>query len=127
MDLTDPEYALAWPREVFVAEALGMMQTAREDRSFRADYGLLLEEAFMGDAPAREYSARGYTTRGISALTNETVKSQWSPSWCVVLTNCPLHDGDRHTSPAEMLPRRPLPCPPVSPIGWVQSYDSANS
>lgn len=58
MDLTDPEYALTWPREVFVAEATNMMKTERERRSFHADYAFLLEEAFAGSAPATEYSAR---------------------------------------------------------------------
>jgi len=58
MDLTDPEYALTWPREVFVAEATSMMKTEQERRSFHADYAFLLEEAFAGSAPATEYSAR---------------------------------------------------------------------
>ncbi|EKT79045.1 hypothetical protein WSS_A29184 [Rhodococcus opacus M213] len=57
MDLTDPEYALKWPREVFVAEATDMMRTDRERQSFRADYTLLLEEAFAGSAPATEHSS----------------------------------------------------------------------
>ncbi len=57
MDLTDPEYALTWPREVFVAEAKDMMRTDAERQSFYADYALLLEEAFAGSAPATEYSS----------------------------------------------------------------------
>jgi hypothetical protein len=58
MDLTDPEYALTWPREVFVAEATSLMKTEQERRSFHADYAFLLEEAFAGSAPATEHSAR---------------------------------------------------------------------
>ncbi|MGU3586943.1 hypothetical protein ACLBYD_27805 [Rhodococcus sp. C26F] len=57
MDLNDPEYTLTWPREVFVAEATGMMKTERERHSFHAYYALLLKEAFSGSAPATEHSA----------------------------------------------------------------------
>ncbi|PBC35384.1 hypothetical protein CJ179_48190 [Rhodococcus sp. ACS1] len=62
MDLTDPEYALAWPREVFVAEANAMMKAERERTSFRANYELLLEEAFVGKAPMMDYSASPKST-----------------------------------------------------------------
>ncbi|MDR6912977.1 hypothetical protein J2W54_004990 [Rhodococcus fascians] len=57
LDLTDPEFALLWPREVFLTEAIDMMKSEASRRSFRADYEFLLSEAFAGSAPAREYAA----------------------------------------------------------------------
>ncbi|OMQ28578.1 hypothetical protein BK799_29655 [Rhodococcus sp. D-1] len=67
MDLTDPEYALKWPREVFIAEATEMMRADRDRQSFTADYAFLLQEAFAGSAPADEY----LSIRGMAEWTSE--------------------------------------------------------
>ncbi|MCD2099975.1 hypothetical protein [Rhodococcus rhodochrous] len=76
MDLTDPEFTLTWPREVFITEATSMMRAERERRSFHADYAFLLEEAFAGSVPATEYSAR----KGMLDWTGDA-RSTWPSSF----------------------------------------------
>ena len=51
-DATDPspQYELAWPRELFVAEATALLNDLSNPR-WREDAELLLEEAFAGSAP----------------------------------------------------------------------------
>ncbi|OMQ25318.1 hypothetical protein [Rhodococcus sp. D-1] len=75
MDLTDPEYALKWPREVFIAEATEMMRADRDRHSFTADYAFLLQEAFVGSAPADEY----VSIKGMAEWTSEPAAA-WGKS-----------------------------------------------
>lgn len=52
LDLTDPEFVLEWPKEIFKAETLSLL--GRYDDPTKP-FEFLLEEAFAGSTPAREF------------------------------------------------------------------------
>lgn len=62
-DATDPspQYELAWPRELFVAEATALRNDLSNPR-WLEDAELLLEEAFTGSAP-KGRSSNGQVAR----------------------------------------------------------------
>lgn len=139
MDLTDPEYALKWPREVFVAEAIDMMRADRERHSFHANYTFLLEEAFTGSAPATEYSS----IKGMLDWTGET-GATWGQSVQAIQTitnNVPVvselvRRADELRTPATRRPyfsRRnsnsstPLDERPSGEPDWIAAKDRFSS
>jgi hypothetical protein len=56
MDLTEPDYALRWPSDLFVAELTAIDLIEDHDWSVRIQ--LLLEEVFAGPAPRDEFKQR---------------------------------------------------------------------
>jgi hypothetical protein len=65
--LDGPDYELAWPRDLFVAEASALVASGHDTTESRVE--LLLEEAFVSSTPAEDFKAapqRAASRRGSS-------------------------------------------------------------
>ncbi|WJZ68462.1 hypothetical protein [Kocuria rosea] len=72
IDVTDPEYELVWPREIFKAELGSLL--AHPKQVGTEEFVFLLEEAFAGGTPAADLRAHAAMKQG------QSFGQGWSPT-----------------------------------------------